>query len=103
MDNFSVNVQQEVGFWCHAAQYACNNRHPAKMQQTSMHEHNWLLLQVTCSQLLLTHVACVWTDANAKPQRRLLAHCKFLMTLLCGCGDTVLACLPTVSLAQVFS
>ncbi|KAL3134629.1 hypothetical protein ABBQ32_007643 [Trebouxia sp. C0010 RCD-2024] len=26
------------------------------------------------SQLLLTHVACAWTDANAKSQRRLLAH-----------------------------
>ena len=35
-----------------------------------------LCLQVVSSQLLLTHAACVWTDSNAQPQRRMLAQCE---------------------------
>lgn len=61
----------------------------AKQEKSSLAEegHNYsrcqtvFVMQVVSTQLVLTHAACVWTDSNARPQRRMLAQCEFLSTL----------------------
>ncbi|KAL3161314.1 hypothetical protein ABBQ38_009668 [Trebouxia sp. C0009 RCD-2024] len=55
-----------------ASRHACNAIFKSCIWMYFLQWTCWNM--VSTSQLLLTHVACVWTDANAKPQRRLLAH-----------------------------